>query len=54
MISLGKRAALLIGVAAVVAVGCGDDEDSGDNGSQAAQGGGEIVYSLPTPPSLLF
>jgi NitT/TauT family transport system substrate-binding protein len=53
VISLGKRAALLIGVAAVVAAGCGDDDES-DGGSQAAQGGGEIVYSLPTPPSLLF
>jgi NitT/TauT family transport system substrate-binding protein len=53
VISLGKRTALLIGVAALVAAGCGDD-DSGDDGSQAAQDGGEIVYSLPTPPSLLF
>jgi NitT/TauT family transport system substrate-binding protein len=48
------RAALAVAVAALVAAGCGgDDEDSGD-GSQAAQGGGEVVYSLPTPPSLLF
>jgi NitT/TauT family transport system substrate-binding protein len=53
VISLGKRAALLIGVAAVVAAGCGDDDES-DGGSQAAQGGGEVVYSLPTPPSQLF
>ena len=53
MISLGMRAAMLMAVAAVVAVGCGDD-DSGDDGSQASQGGGEVVYSLPTPPSLLF
>jgi NitT/TauT family transport system substrate-binding protein len=53
VISLGKRAALLIGVAAVVAAGCGGDDDSGD-GAQPAQGGGEVVYSLPTPPSLLF
>jgi ABC-type nitrate/sulfonate/bicarbonate transport system substrate-binding protein len=53
VISLGKRAALLVGVAALVAAGCGDDDES-DGGSQAAQGGGEVVYSLPTPPSQLF
>ena len=49
-----NRVALALVTAAMLSlVACGDDDDSGD-GDQASQGGGEVVYALPTPPSLLF
>jgi NitT/TauT family transport system substrate-binding protein len=51
VVSLRKRAALLpILVVAVVALaGCGGDDEGG-----SGSGGGEIVYALPTPESVLF
>ena len=56
MFSLGNRVVVALVAAALVALaGCGDDDDdSGGGGDQAAKGGGEVVYALPTPPSLLF
>jgi NitT/TauT family transport system substrate-binding protein len=49
------KAVLALMAAAIVALGaaCGDDDDDGGGGGG---GGGtqEIVYNLPTPPSVLF
>jgi NitT/TauT family transport system substrate-binding protein len=53
--SLGNRVVVALVAAALVALaGCGDDDDDSGGGDQAAKGGGEVVYALPTPPSLLF
>ena len=50
--------ALLAGVVLAVGACGGDDEEPAGGGEQATQEGGgepaEIVYSQPTPPSLLF
>ncbi len=55
MFRTGNRFALVLAAAALAVAGCGGDDDEGSGGGdQAAQAGGEIVYSLPTPPSLLF
>jgi NitT/TauT family transport system substrate-binding protein len=44
----------LIAAALLVLAACGDDDDDSGGGGQESQAGGEVVYALPTPPSLLF
>jgi NitT/TauT family transport system substrate-binding protein len=44
----------LIAAALLVPAACGDDDDDSGGGGQGSQAGGEVVYALPTPPSLLF
>jgi NitT/TauT family transport system substrate-binding protein len=48
-IALALIAAALLTVAA-----CGDDDDESGGGGQGSEGTSEVVYALPTPPSLLF
>jgi NitT/TauT family transport system substrate-binding protein len=44
----------LIAAALVTVAACGDDDDESGGGGQGSEGTSEVVYALPTPPSLLF
>jgi NitT/TauT family transport system substrate-binding protein len=50
------KAVLALAAAAIVALGagCGDDDDDAGGGGDGGGGTQEIVYNLPTPPSVLF
>ena len=53
MFTLAKRAVLLpvLAAGAVALAGCGGGDEGGGGGAQASE---EVVYALPTPPSVLF
>ena len=56
MFSFKAVPAVLAAAVMAVGAGCGDDDDDGGGGGGGGDGGGtqEIVYNLPTPPSVLF
>ena len=54
MFSFKAVPAVLAAAVMAVGAGCGDDDDDGGGGGGGGGGTQEIVYNLPTPPSVLF